>query len=355
MKIRIVIVDSDKKYLDRLVRTLQEKYMQQLDISSFSEEALALKCLRESGADMILAEVKFQSLLEFRSSQTAFAYLTEFAATTYEGAYAICKYQKAESIFKEILGIFSEVGKAMTSTLLEERTKDTRVVPFYGIAGGSGASTMAVAFACHVARMGKRVLYLNLEKLPSTGVYFETQESGSFDDVIFALKSRKISLALKIESVVQRDENGIHYFSPGRNYVDILELSVEDIQNLIEGICSMRRYDYLVMDGDFSLDDKMHTVCKYASEIVLVSNGNSVCNKKMEAYIQSLHILEDRNDINLRGKFRIIYNKFRNHSGKILEIDGVKNAGGVPLIEEAEPRQLMEHVAGMDFWGRNWE
>lgn len=347
MKIKLVVGTKDKKYMEKLIGYLNGRYAEQLEIYSFTDLALLCGFLQKEGADIVLAGEEFKDAAEIKC-KAIFGFLTDYRVDDLEGKPAVCKYQKVESIYKQILSLYSELEKKFVSR--KANAEGCVLVAFYGASGGVGASTMAVAYAKHQAQKGKKVLYLNLENMASTTAFFHQDGGAAFDDVLFALKSKKLNLALKIESTVRKDGSGVFYFEPCSNCVDMLDLRDEDLKNLLDNIIMDGHYDQVVIDSDFSLDEKMNIICEYADRIVLVGTGNQISNLKMEKFMQSIATLEERNKVKLLSKILIAYNKFRNRDGKVLQIGSLEVIGGAPLLENASPAEIAGHVSKMDYW-----
>ncbi|MGN0342785.1 MAG: hypothetical protein ACI4DO_08325 [Roseburia sp.] len=348
MKIKVVIAEKDESYTSKLINNLVGRYAEQLEICSFTEEELLIQFLKEKNTDVVLVSTEFEGIAPDANSKMAFAYLTDYKTEEVDGVAAVCKYQKVENIYKSILSLYSELGKNYIN--YGGKTDGTKVISFLGVGGGVGTSTMAAAYAEYLAGTGKKTIYLNLEKLASTKAFFQAEGKTAFDEVLFALKSKKMNLGLKIESSIRCDNTGVFFFEACKNCMDILELKEDDIKCLIEGICGMSQYDYLIIDSDFALDSKMNQICNMADKIILVSNGTYVNNLKMELYIQSIHSIEERNKIAMQPKLQVVYNKFRNKESKVVEISDLKNVGGVPLLEKASPSEMARHIARMEFW-----
>lgn len=350
MKIKLIIAGTDESYTSRLISNLTGRYAEQLEIYSFTDKELLMAFAKEEKADVILAEKEFSDVvMECKNERTAFAYFIDYKAEEADGMLAVCKYQKVEHIYKQILSLYSELGK--NYGIFADKISGMKVVSFWGISGGAGASTMAAAFALHQAKKGKKALYLNLEKMASTEAFFSGNGASAFDDILFALKSKKMNLAMKIESVVRKDVKGVYFFEPCRNCVDILEIGREDIETLVKEIDSLSNYDYLVIDSDFTLDEKMNIIGKLSDQIVMVSTGNHINNLKMQQYLQSIEALEERSKDRLLPKMMVVYNMFRNRESKAIDMDKMKSIGGVPMFEHGTPVSVMKQIAEMDFWG----
>ena len=93
------------------------------------------------------------------------------------------------------------------------------------LGGGVGGSSAAAACAMRFAQKGKRALYLNLERFGSADVFFSAEGSSSLGDVIYAVKSQKGNLEIRLESSVKRDGSGVFFFSPPKLALDTAELA----------------------------------------------------------------------------------------------------------------------------------
>ena len=178
MKIRLVLLESDKSYLNRIVSAFNTKYADKLEIYSFTEEDTALAALQKYHADVFLAGEAFQIDRAKLPEGCGFAYLVEtHDIESFHGETALCKFQKAELIYKQVLSIFSDQASAITGML--HNAAGGRLIGFFSAAGGNGSTTAAVAFAVYLARKGKKTLYLNLETFGRTDLFFHGEGPGS--------------------------------------------------------------------------------------------------------------------------------------------------------------------------------
>lgn len=70
---------------------------------------------------------------------------------------------------------------------------------------------MAAACASYYAAKGEKTLYLNFEKFGSADAFFSAEGQFDMSDIIFALKSRKANLSMKMESCVKQDRRGVYF------------------------------------------------------------------------------------------------------------------------------------------------
>lgn len=346
MKIKLALLEKDQIYLTKLASVLSTKYADHFEIYSFTSPDAALSALDESRIDVFVASEAFEIDISRLPKRCGFAYFVDSTnLETFNGQKAIGKFQKADLIYKEILSIYSEHGGS--ASVIKQGDGTAAIFAFTSVSGGCGGSTMAAACALHFAAQGKKTLYLNLEKLGSANLFFEGEGQFSMSDIIFTLKSRKSNISLKLESCVRRDPRGVFFFSQSKFALDMLELSPDDILNLIYELQQAGLYDIIILDFDFSLDKKMMEVYRQAHTWVWVGDGSEISNEKISRAFTAITTLEQMADISLTGRLALIYNKFSNKTGKTLTEIGVRIIGGAPKYEHATTAQVLGQLTSM--------
>lgn len=347
MKIKLAILEKDKTYLSRVVSAFSARYADKLEMYSFTDPAVAVGTLNSAKIDMLLASDCFEIDTTQIPARCAFAYLVDTKGIDLiRDQAAICKFQKADLIYKQILSVYAEKASAITGFKLDGG--EGTVIAFCSPSGGVGSSSMAAACAMHMAASGSKVLYLNLEKFGSADVFFSGQGQFDMSDIIFALKSRKTNLSMKLEGCVKQDASGVYFYSQTKIALDMLELTADDILHLIRELKIMGGYDCIILDADFGISKDMLTVYRQAQAIVLVGDGSEPSNSKIARAHKALATLEQNADAPLTGRMSLLYNKVSSKNGHSLEIEGLKMLGGAPRYAGATTRQVLEQLAAMD-------
>ena len=231
MKIKLAILEKDRSYLSRIVPAFGSKYADKLEIYSFTNYDVAIETVRISRIDVLLASDAFDIDVSKLPARCAFAYLVDSPGIDMiNDQRAICKFQRADLIYKQILSAYSEKATGIMGFAPGE--EKSTVIVFASPAGGVGTSTIAAACALHFAKADKKVLYLNLETFGSADLFFQGEGVFDMSDLIFALKSKKSNLHLKLESCIKRDARGVYFYSQPKIVLDRLELKEEEILRL---------------------------------------------------------------------------------------------------------------------------
>lgn len=345
MKIKIALLDQDVNYLKRLIMAFNNKYADKLEIHSFTTKENAIESMEKDKIDVLISSDVFDVDEKEIPARSGLAYFVDsMGIETIKGQKAICKFQKAELIYKQILNIYAEKASAVTGRKIGD--SNVKTVFFTSFSGGVGCSSLAAAYSIRLAMKNNKVLYLNLEKTGDPEVFFKGEGQFSFSDIIYALKSKKGNLAMKIESAMKISSEGVNYFAAPKMALDVMELRVDEVKTLLDEV-STCGYQYIVVDAGFNFDDMGYMLWEKADEVVVVADGSEIANSKLERAYNSAKIIQDQNEKFHLGKANLVYNKFSNKTGKTVVGLEINEVGGIPRYEHATTMQVVNQIKDM--------
>ena len=345
MKIKLAILGKDENYIKRLIASFNAKYSDKIEIYSFTDEDIAFSVLDNKRIDVFLASERFKIDTSKIPKRCGFAYFVDASdIESFNNQRAVCKFQKADLIYKQILGIYSENTNSVSGLRLND--ENTKIIIFSSPCGGTGTSCAAAACAKYYASIGK-TLYLNLEKFGAADSFFTGEGSFSISDIIYALKSRKSNMSIKLESCVKQDISGLYFYSASQNALDMQELSAGAVIQLINELKLSALYDYIVLDMDFAMDKDTLKIFEQAHGIVWVGDGTAISNLKIRRAYDALSTIEMNKDISILGRTCLLYNKFSSKSSKAIENIGIRTIGGIPVYIHAAVNQIVDTISSM--------
>lgn len=351
MKIKLAILDSSKEYLSRIDSSFGARYADRLELYKFTERDAALSTLHSARIDVFLADESFGIGPADVPKRCGFAYFTDSPdVSSVRGIGTVCKFQKVDLIYKQILGIYAE--KHGDDGYVPASGENGRVIAFTPVSGGAGASTAAAAAAMSFAHRGRRTLFLSLEKLGTPDVFFSGEGRDDMSDIIFALSSRSTNLSLKLTSSVRQDGNGVYFFSGAKTALDMFELGRDAAVRLINELKGLGAYDVIIVDADFGLDERSLGVLRAADTVVWVCDGSETSVSKLMRAYTALGIIDESADFPLTDKVGVLYNKFSSKTGKVAAEAELKSFGGIPRYEHIGCRDLAERLSGHDVFTR---
>ncbi len=349
MKIKLAILESDTTYLRRVVPMFNNKYADELEIYSFTDLDAASACLEEKKIDVFLASDNFKIESNMLPKRCGFAYLVESLDISFVDKHkAICKFQKGELIYKQILSIYSEhIPNISGAAAIENGAMKTIV--FTSPCGGVGTSTVAAASAIALANAGQRVLYLNAQIYGNADMYFSCDGQFDFSDVIYAVKSNKTNRTMKLQSTVKHDTCGVNYYSSVRVPLDMMEMGSKDYITLQNELKLLGCYDYVVIDAEFPRTQAEFEFFGYCSSIVLVTDGTDAACDKTDRALSCIKIIDEKAELAILPKAWLLCNK--SPAGGIGQHD-IRLLGSFPMYQAVGSAQLARQLATSDVFGQ---
>lgn len=308
MKISLAILDFDSTYLLRLSTALSMRFGEKLEVNTFTSEEKLRQFLDLNKMDLLL--LSEDASREFQKEYVGLiAYLVEKGnVDELHGMKAICKYQKLETFYRSVVGICSE-NDVGGFRCFSNKSSATKVSTFISGAGGVGASSVAAAYCIKHANQGRKVLYLNLEQFGSPRSFFSGDNSQTLSDVIFAIKCKKSSISIKLESGVTKDKSGVYFFGESKLPLDLFELTADELSYLIAELIGIGFYDLIVIDFNYHLESVVSTLLKLSDEIFVVTDSSQISIAKLKRMIATFKVLEKQSGISLIPRMSAIVNK----------------------------------------------
>lgn len=342
MKIKLAILESDSAYLQRVVPIFNNKFANELEIYSFTEVEPAMECLVEKKINVFLANSSFKLNFDAIPNRCSFAYLVDnLDIDRIDNYRAICKFQKAELIYKQILNIFSEQIPNITGIQTNENDSMKTIV-FSSPVGGVGTSTLAAACAISFASKGYRTLYLNCQVYGDADSYFSCDGQFDFSDVIYAVKSNKTNRAMKLQSTLKQSDTGVYFYSSVKICLDMMEMKSEDYITLQNEFKALGCFDYVIMDMDFPDNQEKFKFFENCNSIVIVSDATQTADGKIEKAIACVQILDNQSDYAIQPRMWLVNNK---QITTPLPSHDIRILGDFPMYQSVSPSQMAKQLA----------
>lgn len=347
MRIKLAVLNHDEKFLKRLSDIFQKRYSDAINMTCFSDNVVFYKNIEELKPDIILldeTDMVDQSSLPQNIITGVFS--EEPDGNEIHGYPVVFKYQKAEKICQDILNLYDcTFSEEMISGLKES---GTRSVLFTSAQGGCGTSVAAASYTLRCAKDQKKVIYLSLDNFGNSNLYFSGENEYSFSDVIHFLKEKNGNLYRKIDSLIQKDLSGVHFFNPCRNACDMMELQDEELYVLLYNLAKHGRYEEIIIDYSRDLNVRILEIMKrYSDRIVYVTDGSPEGMDKFQRFCEAVKTIEDRDPCNITEKAVLLYNRFVS-GGRMISESMFPVAAGILNYEDVSGKDLLEKIAGLD-------
>ncbi len=342
MKIKLAILESDSAYLRKVVAMFNGKFADELEIHSYTDVDAAMICLDDKNIDVFLSSNSFKIDYNRIPKKCGFAYLVEsLDISMFDNQKAICKFQKGELIYKQILSIYSEHMPNITGIATSENDA-MKTIAFCSPCGGVGTSTSAAACAIALSTAGYRVLYLSTQVYGDADMFFSCDGQFDFSDVIYAVKSNKTNRTMKLQSTVKQDQTGVYFYSSVRVPLDMMDMNTADYVTLQNELKALGCYDYVVMDMDMPTRQSRYEFLQYCNAVVMVSDGSYSSEAKITKAICGIQILDSQADFAIQPRVWLLRNKVMVNEGVQNEI---RLLDSFPMYQYVAPAQMAKQLA----------
>lgn len=345
-KIKILFVDLDNEYLDRISDYFALYHGDEFETAVFSDEKSFQDYVSKNKSHCILASNAFFKE-ELVTSLNSALRLIKLDDGSESGDLEIehtdtAKYQNIENLIKTIKSVVADVLNIKFS---ESGNAINTVYVFDTACGGCGTTAVSIAMGERFASKGKSVLYVNFENVGDITSFVPDATGKGLSDLIYQCKSGKGSFDMKFESVVKKTETGLNYILPCSRCIDMSGLSSGDIKNLIGKIKDLGRYDYIIIDKTYGMNAMDDAFVSEADRVLYISDGSDNSNGKIMKVLQSYELKDKKNGTDDIKKVSILYNKFHNNNSKMLELENVDIIAGFPYVESRDDKKILGELS----------
>ncbi len=275
MNIRLLIADSDERYLSKLDTILCKS--SELTISQYSDKHKLKEALDKKTFDAVL--FSHDMYVENLSNARVAIYLatTNDAPTFSTNDYhMIRKYQRISNIIREVYEYYAEVAPSK-NIFAANASAITCCV--YAPTGGCGVTSTALAIVKELNRNGKRALYVSLEQFSCLKGILGANTNKGIEELIARMEIGNFDVYLKS---FLNEEQGITYINGFSNIRDTEGLDSNEIEMLIQKMSNTELFDVVVIDTDSIWNDKIRQVFTLVDFAILLSTSSETSTIKLE-------------------------------------------------------------------------
>lgn len=312
MKIRVALIDKDIEYMNSIYNNFGKEYAEQLEIKYYSDASLVDAGELKNNADVCLIGHEILDELSLSSDIAKLVLVPDNSIDEILGMKATGKYQSMSGLYNAIYNLHASNCKYV----YVNGNSACECVLFTSPVGGIGTTSLAVAYALSNANRGKKVVYLDFNQITSESLYFHGDSDKNWSEVIYAAKAGK-NIGMKLKSYLVTDESGVSFFEEASSMLDMMELNEKDVEIIIKEIAKLDDVDLVVVDAPKAYSSNLLSIMNSVDQIVWVSDGSYVANKKIVSYLQTIAkentngVSNDTNDKeSIKNKSYIFYNKY---------------------------------------------
>lgn len=352
MRIKLALLDNDERYINKIASALNSKYNQDIELYVFTDRDIMNKTIDLNSINVFITNPSLYDLDTISNRNIGLAYFTDSAdIISVKGHKTVHKFQKLEKIYNSIKLMYEEVYEVEVDKGINDLSHCTQFIVYTSFSGGTGTSIVAMSDAITKSKIGKKVLYLNLEYFDTTELCFIPNEnSATFGDVVYSIKKKTRNLELKLESLVSKDdESGVFFFKKSSVLLDKLEIfNVEDLTVLFNALEHMN-FEYVVVDRNINFSCEEQYIFSRARKIRFVVDGSEISNQKFLGLMNALPLLDERNKTDFCSKIEIIYNKMSTSSNNRIKGDNIKIVASISKYKTSKEIDIVHEIVNKQY------
>ncbi|WP_280772010.1 AAA family ATPase [Salipaludibacillus daqingensis] len=334
-KLKLLFADPDQTYLTSVSEyVLSSKSNERFELKLFStKENLQHYITKEPEYDILVMDEQFEdgAEKEFGTNERCKVVLkSEIESCDHENN--VFKYQPLNQLLSSVLSYYySETASFGGHAIKSSKTK---VLSVYSPAGGTGKTTFSANFARQLAMKNDSVFYLNFELLNSTSLYFQSPEDEPSLQVFYYLKAKPNVFLSKLEKLKQYDPvSRVHYLDLLPRPAEMLEVTKEEIRNLITALVQTEDYDYIVIDLDSAIQELTLAGLQASNQVIWLLNNDIHSFQKTDIMLDNAgDFFGDKNV--LKDKSYFVINRFQGAFPQEFQRFNIPVRGYLPFIPE---------------------
>ena len=382
MAVRVGVTDGNREFFERFRSVLMDDYKGEFEVYLFPDLPKALKAADLFRIRVILLEPdsitpeeyetlpvpedvavfrladRMQTEKQWEQDQARRAALAENGVVldpepAYNALPVYCRYRSAAEWRARILKAVAETGGAVDKEperpvrggADHSRKNSCRVALFTSAAGGTGVSTAARAFTECCLRHSRHVLFLDLQTFPGRQASRTGDDLYTMEDVVLSLRGRKYAPDAVLDRAIRTEEDGRGYIVPPVSPAVLFDMTGEEIVTLLDLVEESERFSIIVLDLPFDTSERIILPFRRADKAVFVTNGTQIANRKTAQLLDALPSLCAEEPVLLYEKTCLLYNRFINGAGEVLQTEVPLKLGGIKELDLKDPEDLTAEVS----------
>lgn len=288
-KIYVIVAIADSQYQKALHTYIRESDYHSKLIVRFCSSKAHVQELLASGepAHIVLATEELMPMVpNQQEGKCAYIALVEDGALEAMEP-ALQMYQPLNQLIEQALKHYAKLNPNASQKF--QRDRKTKIAAFYSSIGGSGKTATALATAHQLSQRNLATLYLNMEAVCGNPLHTGRKAEEGISNLLYYMRNNEKQLSVRFESLRQHHESlGIDYLTGPSNVRDLLELTEADAKRLLQVLCQMGRYDYIIVDMDYSVDERNLGVLQESDFVYWMMQHNEQCLAKTQVVLRYL-------------------------------------------------------------------
>ena len=348
LPVRILLAVQDSGYVEPLLQYIRgSEYAGRVQITAFTRKEALLQY--KEVPDLIVGDAEMlEAWKAGDAASVPWIILTEGGVepTLTGDGLTTARYQPLPQLLDAWIGHAkrSGVGKDL-------QVGSTRIIAYLSVLGGSGRTTASVNMARQLGVLGLKVFYLNLEIMNSSALFpagKRREGEGSLSRLLYEIKStqdtgERVELSLA-RYVMRHDALKCDVFEPSVHMKELMEMTVSDVEVLINLIAKNGEYDVVVIDTDNFSEERLRAVMENSHSLLWVLLDDLISMYKSGVWLEHMEKEDSVLFGQIMDKSKFIVNRYTGSLANPLPRKDMRLDAVLPYIpswKQVEQQELL--------------
>lgn len=282
----IVLCDTEEEYAQLMTEYMKKRKNLPWELRTYTNVQDMLAMEKEAVEMLVVAESAYSPELEALSPKRMVV-LNESGVMKWENLFYVDKYQEAEEIVKQLLGIYMEV--ADTQLPLLRTNRKTVFIGNYSPVRRCMQTSFAITMGLLLAE-SHSTLYLNFEHYAGNGELVPDMQSLDMADLLYFLNAQQDKFRLRLQTILKH-KGRLDYIPPMKSGQNLLTVTAGEWMELLRKLEELEEYDYVILDLGESMQG-LFEILRVCSRVYTLTMEDRIARGKLAQYEQILALYE---------------------------------------------------------------
>lgn len=282
----MALCDTEEEYAQLMTEFMGKRKNMPWELHTYTNVDKLLQSEEKGLAMLVVAESAYRRELEELSPQCLIV-LNESGVMKWEEVSYVDKYQEAEEVFKQLLGVYAEIADVQLPFLRTSRR--TVFIGNYSPVHRSMQTSFAITMSLMLAQRHS-TLYLNFEHYAGISELLPDMQTLDMADLLYFLNAQKDKFRLRLQTILKH-KGALDFVPPMRSGQNLITVTAQEWLGLMERIEELEEYEYVVLDLTESMQG-LFEILRMCRQVYTLTREDRIAKGKLLQYEQILALYE---------------------------------------------------------------
>ena len=282
----MVLCDTEEEYAQLMTEFMKKRKNLPWELHTYTDVQDLISMEKQEMEMLVVSESDYGPELQALCPKR-FVILNESGVMKWENLFYVDKYQEAEEIVKQLLGIYMEIADVQLPVLRTNRR--TVFIGNYSPVRRCMQTSFAVTMSLLLAEKHS-TLYLNFEHYAGSSELLPDMQTLDMADLLYFLNAQKDKFRLRLQTILKH-RGRLAYIPPMKSGQNLLTITAAEWLELLQKIEELEEYEYVILDLSESMQG-LFEILRLCTRVYTLTREDRIARGKLIQYEQVLALYE---------------------------------------------------------------